>query len=48
MSTHNSKPFILYIYFKGAPTSPFEAYFVNNNLECKEERKNNHKIVTIA
>ena len=35
--TLNSKSFILYIYFKGAPTNHLEAQFVNN-IECKQDR----------
>ena len=34
--THNSKSFILYIYFNGASTSTFAAYSVNNK-GCEEE-----------
>ena len=33
---HNSKSFVLYIYFKGASTSPFAACSVNNR-GCEEE-----------
>ena len=45
--THNSKSFILYIYFNGAPLCPFVAYILNS-IKCEHERRKNHKIVTFA
>ena len=34
--SENSKSFVPYIYFNGAPTSPFVACF-SNNIECEPE-----------
>ena len=46
MWTHNSKSFILYIYFNGASTSPFAACSVNDKKATK--KLSNLKIVTAA
>ena len=46
MWRHNSKYFILYIYFNGASTSPFAACSVNFK-RLEEEEIIRHKVVTI-
>ena len=45
--THNSKSFILFIYFNGASSSPFAAFSVNNK-GCEEEAIITNYIVPIS